>query len=103
MGRPTGSLNKNKDFLLTRLQAMYGKDFHPIMRMAENADRLQKVLDEVPNEDAAVLFVGLKTSIDAWDKVASYTEPKLKAVEVTGEIDTSITIVRKTYEANKND
>ena len=28
-----GSPNKNKRFLLNGLQDMYGKDFHPIMKM----------------------------------------------------------------------
>jgi len=32
-----GSPNKNKKFLLNRLQYMYVQDFHPIMKMAENA------------------------------------------------------------------
>ena len=79
-----GSPNKNKTFLLNRLQDMYGKDFHPILRMAENADRMQTLLDEVDPDDKAILFQGLKTAVDAWEKVAAYTEPKLKAVEHTG-------------------
>ena len=37
-----GSPNKNKAFLLNRLQDMYGDDFHPIMRMAENAALLHE-------------------------------------------------------------
>ena len=38
-----GSCNKIKKFLLNRLQDMYGDDFHPIMKMAENAVRLHKI------------------------------------------------------------
>ena len=38
-----GSPNKNKKFLLNRLQAIYGQDFHPIMKMAENAVRLHDI------------------------------------------------------------
>ena len=38
-----GSPNKNKKFLLNRLQDMYGQDFHPIMKMAENAVRLHDI------------------------------------------------------------
>ena len=72
-----GSPNKNKVFLLKRLQDMYGDDFHPIMKMAENAVELQKLaVMENPN--------AIKLAIDAWDKIAQYTEPKLKATEVTG-------------------
>ena len=33
--------------------------------------------------------MSMKMSIDAWDKIAQYTEPKLKAVEVSGEVDHS--------------
>lgn len=68
MARPTGSLNKNKDFLLKKLQAMYGDDFDPIMKMAEIASNKS-------NDDV------LKLS--AWKEVAQYVYPKLKSVEIT--------------------
>ena len=70
---------------------MYGDDFHPIMKMAENADKAQRLIDgyeKDPESDPQTLFAGLKFAVDAWDKVANYTEPKLKAVEVSGEIKT---------------
>tara|TARA_R110002020_G_scaffold180877_3_gene375636 strand:- start:2270 stop:2557 length:288 start_codon:yes stop_codon:yes gene_type:complete len=79
-GRP----NKNKAFLLNRLQDMYGEDFHPIMKMAENAILLQAEAEK--ELDAATL----KTAVDAWDKVAQYTEPKLKAIEGTMEVNASV-------------
>lgn len=77
MARPLGSANKTKAFLLNRLQDMYGDDFHPIMRMAEQAVKLHEKAEasEEPND--------YKASIDAWDKIAAYTEPKLKASEVS--------------------
>jgi len=78
MGRPTGSNNRNKNFLLNRLKDMYGDDFHPIMRMAESAVQLQKIADEEQDVQAH------KAALDGWDKIANYTEPKLKSVEVTG-------------------
>ena len=71
-----GSPNRNKAFLMDRLKDMYGEDFHPIMRMAENAvtlhDQARGTMDTAD----------LKLSIDAWDRIAQYTEPKLKASEV---------------------
>jgi len=70
-----GSLNRNKTFLLNRLQDMYGEDFHPIMKMAEQAVRLHERAVDGDCQD-------IKASLDAWDKVAAYTEPKLKATEV---------------------
>ena len=71
-----GSPNKNKKYLLNRLQDMYGDDFHPIMKMAENAS----VLHSLAIESRSV--TDLKYSIDAWDKLAQYTEPKLKTVDI---------------------
>lgn len=71
-----GSPNRNKSFLMNRLQDMYGDDFHPIMNMAANAKLLHEKANATqdPND--------LKASIDAWDKIAQYTEPKLKASEI---------------------
>ncbi len=37
MASRLGSPNKNKQFLLKKLQDMYGKEFDPIMKMAEIA------------------------------------------------------------------
>ena len=76
MARPLGASNRNKAFLLDRLKDMYGDDFHPIMRMAENAVTLHdQARGTMDTSD-------LKLSIDAWDRIAQYTEPKLKASEV---------------------
>ena len=84
MSRPLGSSNRNKAFLLSRLQSMFGDDFHPIMRMAENAVALHE-------QARASMDPGdLRTSIDAWDKIAAYTEPKLKATEI--ELTADVTV-----------
>jgi hypothetical protein len=88
MARPKGVPNKNKRGLLGMLKQQYGDDFHPIMKMAKNAVELQSILDGLDGKEIDKLFVGLKMSIDAWDKIAQYTEPKLKAIEVSGEIKT---------------
>ena len=69
---------------------MYGDDFHPIMRMAENAHTLHE-------QAKATLDAGdLKASIDAWDKIAAYTEPKLKASEISLEANIKATEVDMT-------
>lgn len=75
MASRLGPPNKNKKYLLNRLQDMYGDDFHPIMKMAENASILHSLAI------ASRSVTDLKYSIDAWDKIAQYTEPKLKAVD----------------------
>ena len=68
---------------MNRLQDMYGEDFHPILRMAENAHTLQSRVaaagDDLTDEQ-------LLAAIKAWDSVAQYTEPKLKAIEISGEL-----------------
>ena len=69
---------------MNRLQDMYGDDFHPILKMSENAVRMQDLIKDIPPEEINQMFIGLKSAVDAWEKVAQYTEPKLKAVEVTG-------------------
>jgi len=73
MASRAGSPNKNKAFLLNRLKDMFGDNFDPIIRMAEQATQLHRVAGELGDVPS------LKASIDAWDKVAVYVEPKLKA------------------------
>lgn len=83
MGREAGTPNRNKTFLMKRLEAMYGKDFHPIMNMAENAVKLQAAADQDPEP------ANFKAALEGWDKIAQYVEPKLKAVEVNGDLAVS--------------
>lgn len=75
-GNRKGIPNKNKIFLLKRLQDMYGDDFHPIMKAAEQASKMDDVASKSKDIDDR------KKSVDAWMKIAEYTEPKLKAMEV---------------------
>lgn len=91
-GRPKGMANKNKEFLLKKLQDMYGDEFDPIMKMAENAKRMQDIAvdlegakdkDGDPDHEAQAKEFGARIKCtEAWDRVAQYTQPKLKAVEV---------------------
>ena len=90
-----GSPNKNKKFLLNRLQDMYGDDFHPIMKMAENA----MTLHELASKTNATH--DLSRSIDAWDRIAKYTEPKLKAVDCYHEEDRVVNVIVKRFDSTK--
>ena len=92
MASRQGSPNKNKSFLLNRLQKMYGDDFHPIIKMAENAVKLHQVA-ELSGEGADI-----KAAIDGWDKIAAYTEPKLKAMELTGADGGDIAVSHSIFE-----
>ena len=89
-----GSPNKNKRFLLNRLQDMYGKDFHPIMKMAENAMTLHELACKTN------AMHDLSRSIDAWDRTAKYTEPKLKAVDYYPEEDRVVNVIIKRFNSN---
>ena len=92
----TRGQGKNKKFLLKRLQDMYGESFHPIIRMAERANQLDEIAVDEPDP------ITLKASIDAWDKIANYTEPKLKAVEVwSDDQGLTVSIQRKRFDGNK--
>ena len=86
-----GIPNKNRDFLLKRLKDMYGQDFDPVMKAAENAHSMQKIANAEESkalEPKDRIEMHNKTN-QAWDRVAQYTQPKLKAVEITGDIELS--------------
>ena len=87
-----GSPNKNKQFLLNRLQDMSGKDFHPIIKMAENAMTLHELASKANSIN------DLSRSIDAWDRIAKYTEPKLKAVDCYHEEDRVVNVIVKRFD-----
>jgi len=71
---------------------MYGKDFHPIMKIAENVTTLHDLASKTNSMN------DLSRSIDAWDKIAKYTEPKLKAVECYPEEDRVVNVIVKRFD-----
>ena len=98
MGDRTGSPNRNTRFLTNKLKEMYGNDFEPIIKAAENAVRMQDIADKseeaVNNKKIDVEiriameaneFNQRKECVSAWEKIGQYCSPKLKAIEVTGE------------------
>lgn len=76
MASRKGCPNRNKKFLLDRLQDMYGDDFNPVLRMAEQASRLHEM--SKCSEDLGLI----KSSLDAWDRVARYVVPQIKAQDI---------------------
>ena len=87
-----GIPNKNKKFLLARLQDMYGEQFHPILKMAEAASKLDYIAEAEGDVTA------LNAAVNAWSKVAEYTEPKLKAVEIRADEGAVVAIQRKRFD-----
>ena len=64
MARRAGIPEKNKAFLNNRLKAMYGDDFEPVMKMAQNAVVLQEITDrhieelkDIPSHEQLALTV----------------------------------------------
>lgn len=90
--RPPGVPNKNKKFLLARLQDMYGESFHPILKMAEAASKLDGIAEQEGDVTA------LNAAVNAWSKVAEYTEPKLKAVEIRADNSAVVAISRRRFD-----
>ena len=76
-----GSPNKNKQRLLNALKAEYGEDFDPVMQMAKNAHAIQENIEADSNTDSNRM-----DAINAWDKIAQYTTPKLKSIEIDASI-----------------
>ena len=70
-----GIPNKNKQALIALLQAKY-PEYHPVVEMAAIAND--------KTQDIATRFAAHK-------EVAQYVTPKLKALEVTGELDHNVT------------
>lgn len=100
MARPKNSEDKNRKFLLNRLQDMYGADFDPIMKAAENAMEMQNLAapkfteDQLSELDASEVmkvteseFTRRKECVVAWDRIGQYITPKLKAIEISGDLE----------------
>jgi hypothetical protein len=71
---------------------MYGEQFHPIMKMAEAASKLDYIAEQ--EGDVAALTAAL----NGWGKIAEYTEPKLKAVEVRADDSTIVRVSRRRFD-----
>jgi hypothetical protein len=78
---PSRGASRNRKFLVDRLKAMYGKDFDPIMLAAKNALRMEEIADAAGDDE----FNCRKECVAAWDKIAKYVQPALKAVEIIDE------------------
>ena len=61
------------------------------MKMAENAMTLHKIASKTNATH------DLSRSIDAWDRIAKYTEPKLKAVDCYHEEDRVVNVIVKHF------
>ena len=88
-----GSPNKQKAFLLKRLQDMFGEQFDPIIKAAERAHSI----DQMAIESDAI--EDHKSALAAWVAVGEFVTPKLKAVEVKSDEGLTVSVIRKRYDA----
>ena len=73
---------------------MYGDDFHPVVMTAGNAMTLHELAFKTNSMN------DLSRSIDAQDRIARYTEPKLKAVDCYHEEDRVVNVIVKRIDSN---
>lgn len=76
-----GSPNKPRQALLARLKEMYGDEFDPIMKMAENCMRMEQIAEEIAKESNEGEFSARKECANSWSKMAEYITPKLRSVD----------------------
>jgi predicted DNA-binding protein (MmcQ/YjbR family) len=79
MSGKKGMVHKNRQFLLNRLQDMYGEHFDPVIQMSENAVKIQALVDSVLDDLEVTLKEKLEVlilAINAWEKPAQYTNAK---------------------------
>ena len=50
--------------------------------------------------EQAMWWNDISRSIDAWDRIAKYTEPTLKAVECYPEADRVVNVIVKRFDSN---
>ena len=110
MARPVGSLNKPKHALIALLQAKY-PGYNPVLELAAIANNDVEcaicegngkvfdgveILDDITVDKMAVCEechgtgkqpISMDMKFNANKEVAQYVTPKLKAVEITGDVD----------------
>lgn len=76
MGRPVGSHNKNKSFLMNVLKEKF-PEYEPVVEMA-------KIACDMGND--------VNVRLNANKEVAKYIHPQLKAIELKGDEDSPVTL-----------
>lgn len=119
MTRKAGIPNKNKRGIKAQLKAQYGNDFDVIMLMGKHCLTLHEIAvekkdayekrkegegpdmtlgyaedDEEEKVTQSEVSNSAKTVIDALEKLAQYVEPKLKSIDLSGEVKTWTVIVK---------
>ncbi|MDB4351919.1 hypothetical protein OAA60_00635 [Porticoccaceae bacterium] len=69
-----------KEHFVTRMQTIYGENFDPLQKMAENAMRLQNLADNSTDDANAQIDANKE-----WERITQFTTPKLKSIEHKGD------------------
>ena len=92
MTRESGIPNKNKRGMKQRLREAYGEDFDVIMMMGKNCKQLYEMIPDEPTKEDIDTIIDANTQLE---KLAQYVEPKLKAIELSGNVDSRTTLIVK--------
>ena len=97
-GRPPGSTNKPYRRVLDEyLQRKYKGEFNPVINAIESALKIQEIAETTGE------IADYKASVDAFDKVAKFIQPTLKAVEMSGDTGVTVSLQRKRFDGLQKD
>jgi hypothetical protein len=91
-GRPRGSTNKPYRRVLDEyLERKYKGEFNPVINAIEGALKMQEIADTTGE------ISDYKTATEAFIKVSDFIQPRLKAVEHSGDNSLTVSIQRKRF------
>ena len=91
-GRPLGSTNKPYRRVLDEyLERKYKGEFNPVINAIEGALKMQEIADTTGE------ISDYKTATEAFIKVSDFIQPRLKAVEHSGDNSLTVSIQRKRF------
>ena len=91
-GRPPGSTNKPYRRVLDEyLERKYKGEFNPVINAIEGALKMQEIADTTGE------ISDYKTATEAFIKVSDFIQPRLKAVEHSGDNSLTVSIQRKRF------
>lgn len=82
--------SEKKQGLSTLFQRKYGADFNPVDKMVQHAVKIDEMIQKQVDDNNEPEALDRKTAVECWDKVAQYVQPKLKATEISGNLDTNV-------------
>ena len=94
-GRPKGSGNKPLKRLLHERLAEKYPDYDPLLDLVDSCIKI-KQLAETTGE-----LADLRAAVDSTEKLCQYLQPKLRAVEHSGDNQLTVSIQRKSFSGSR--